>query len=217
MAGKAVETVKFEVFGEFRKADEALEGGGAHLGDVFEFHVIGDERFDLIGFVIGEAQTSAYVLDHGNADIHVAVEADAVAGFGSGAKGGRLADVVEERSPGECGRGLGGEILKHKEGVDPDVALGMILRRLGHVFHGGDFREDLREQVEFIEKFERAAGGALGEEACEFFADAFGGDDVDFASVPADGCQCGGFDSVAETSGKADGTKHSEFVFGETP
>jgi hypothetical protein len=158
-----------------------------------------DEGFDLIRVVVGKAQAATDVPGHGDADVHVTVEADAIAGFGSGAECGRFADVVEERSPGECWRGFGGEILKHELGVDPDVALGMILGRLGDVFHGGDFREDLREQVERVEKFERAAGSALSEETSEFLANAFSGDDIDFVGL------------------LADGGEHAEFVFRETP
>jgi hypothetical protein len=171
----------------------------------------------LIRVVVGKAQAATDVPGHGDADVHVTVEADAIAGFGSGAECGRFADVVEERSPGECWRGFGGEILKHELGVDPDVALGMILGRLGDVFHGGDFREDLREQVERVEKFERAAGSALSEETSEFLANAFSGDDIDFVGLLADGGEGGGFDGVTETCGEADGAEHAEFVFRETP
>ena len=72
------------------------------------------------------------------------------------------------------------------------------------------------EQAEFVEKFEGTAGGAFGEQLGEFFADALGGDNTDFAGVFADGGEGCGFDGVAEARGEADGAEHAEFVFGET-
>jgi len=103
VAGLAIESVEFEVFVELGEADEAFEGGLAHLGDIFELHVIGDEGFDLVGVVVGKAKTAAEVIGHADADIDVAVEANAVASFGGRAKGGGLADIVQQDAPGKCG------------------------------------------------------------------------------------------------------------------
>src|ERR1700731_3550450 len=139
------------------------------------------------------------------------VEADAVAGFGGWAEGGRLADVVKQYTPGKRGRGPGGETLEHEEGVDPDVAFGMELRRLRHAFQGGDFGEQFGEEAEFVEEFEAAAGGAFGEELGQLFADAFGGNDLNFVCVFADGGEGCGFDGIAEARGEADGAEHAEF------
>lgn len=82
VAGLAIEAVKFKVFVELGEADEALQGGLAHLGDVFKLHVVGDEGFDLLGVVVGEAEAAAKVIGHTDADIDVVVKTDAVAGFG---------------------------------------------------------------------------------------------------------------------------------------
>ena len=164
MAGLAIEAMEFEVFVKLRKADEALEGGLAHLGDVFELHVIGDESFNLVGVVVGKTETTAEVIGHADADVDVVVEADTVSGFRGGAEGGRLADVMKQDAPGECGRNLAGKTLEHEQGVDPDVAFGMKLRGLRDAFHGGDFGKNFSEEAEFIEKFKRAAGGALSEQ-----------------------------------------------------
>ena len=95
VAGLAIETMKFEVFVELGKADETLEGGLAHLGDVFELHVIGDEGFDLVGVVVGKAEATAEIVGHADADFDMAVEADTDSSFGGGAEGGRLADVMK--------------------------------------------------------------------------------------------------------------------------
>src|SRR5258706_14838267 len=92
----------------------------------------------------------------------------------------------------------------------------MELRRLRDAFHSGDFGEQLGEEAEFVEEFEATAGSALGEELGELFADAFRGNDVDFARVSADGSESCGFDGVAETRSEADGAQHAEFVFCET-
>ena len=93
-----------------------------------------------------------------------------------GAKGGRLADVVEQHTPGERWGSAGGKTFEHQEGVNPDVAFGMILRRLLDAFHGGDFGKEFDEQAGLVEKFKAAAGGAFGEQFGEFVANAFRGD-----------------------------------------
>src|SRR5260370_42690324 len=99
--------MEFEMFVKLRKADETLEGGLAHLGDVFELHMIGDEGFDLVGVVIGKAETTAEGIGHADADVDVAVEADTVSGFRGGAEGGRRADVMKQEAPEEGGRSFG--------------------------------------------------------------------------------------------------------------
>jgi len=217
VAGLAIEAVKFEVLLELGEADETLQCGLAHLGDVLELHVVGDEGFDLVGFVIGKTEAAAKVIGHADADVDVAVEADSVAGFGGGAECGGLANVVKQNAPGKCGRGSGGESFEHEEGVNPNVSFGVELRRLRNAFHGRDFRKQLGGKAEFVEEFEPPAGGAFGEELGELFADAFRGNDVDFARVRADSGEGFRFDNVAEARGEADGAEHAELVFGETP
>ncbi len=98
VGGKAVHAVQGEVFGEVVEAEEALEGGLLHPRGVGEAHVVFDDGEDLARFLIGESETAENVGPHGDADFDVAVEADAV---GRDAKGGRLADVVEQGAPGE--------------------------------------------------------------------------------------------------------------------
>ena len=100
VAGLAIEAVKFEVLLEPGEADKAFEGGLAHLGDVFELHVVGDEGFDLVGVVVGEAETAAKIIGHADADVDMAVEANAIAGFGGRPESRGLADVVKKNAPG---------------------------------------------------------------------------------------------------------------------
>ena len=216
MARLAIEAVKFEVFIELRKTDEALEGGLAHLGDVFELHVIGDESLDLVGVVVGKTKTSAEGIRHADADLDVAIETDTVPGFRGGTEGGRLADVMKKDAPGECGRNSSRKVFEHEKGVDPDVTLGMKLRRLRNTLQGGDFRENFGEEAPFVQKLEGAPGRPFREQLRKFFANALGGHDQNFAGVLADGGKGYGFDCVTEARGKADGAEHAEFVFGKT-
>ena len=79
--------------------------------------------------------------------LDVAVEADAVAGTeGMGRlEGGRFTDVVEQHAPGEGRRGAGRQVIEQHEGMDPDVALGMVLGRLLDAAHSFDlWQDDLR-------------------------------------------------------------------------
>src|ERR1700757_1617623 len=138
--------MKLEVLTELRETHEAFKGGLAHLGDVFELHVVGDEGLNLAGVVVGEAEPAAKFFGHADTDFDMAVETDAVAGFGSRAESGGLADVVEENAPGECRRSSSGKAFEHEEGVDPDVAFGMELWRLRYAFQGGDFGQQFGEK-----------------------------------------------------------------------
>ncbi len=49
--------------------------------------------------------------------------------------------------------------------MDPDVALGVELGRLGYAAQADDFGEDLGEEAEIEEQLEAAARAALGEDA----------------------------------------------------
>lgn len=139
VAGEAVEAVEGEVLVELGQAEEALEGGLAHLLYGGEAHVIVDEGEDLVGFVVGEAEAAADFGGDFDADFNVAVEADAI---GGALEGGGLADVVQQRAPGERGGAVGGEFFEEQEGVHPDVALGVVLRGLLDAVEAVDFGED---------------------------------------------------------------------------
>ena len=184
VAGEAVDAVQGEVLVELGQAEEALEGGFAHIFYGGEAHVVVDEGEDLIGFVIGEAEAAADFGGDFDADFDVAVEADAV---GGALEGGGLADVVEERSPGERGGAVGGKFLEEQEGVDPDITLGVVLRGLLDAVEAVNFGEDFRQQAGFVEELEGAAGVALGEHAGEFVADALAADLGDLGREVAKG------------------------------
>src|SRR5271157_2422576 len=145
MAGQAIEAMKFKMLGKSGQADEALESGLAHLSDILEFHVVREESQNLCRVVIGEAQAEADRGGHFHADFDVAIKADTITSDGGRAKRGGLANVVEENTPSQRGGNPGGEAIEHQTGMNPNVALGMILRRLRNTFHCGDFRQELQE------------------------------------------------------------------------
>ena len=110
VGGGGVDAMQFQVLVEARQAKEALQRGLLHLQDVAEAHVVLDQREDLRGVVVGEAQAREDILGDADADLDVAVEADAVAGnrrirrlIGRG-----LADVVQQRAPRQRWRAAGG-------------------------------------------------------------------------------------------------------------
>ena len=98
MAGKAVKAVQRQMFLKLGQADEALEGGVLHPAHVGKAHVISHQRQDLLALAIAEAQSGEHIVGDAHADLDVAVEADAVR---RAAEGGGLADIVQQRAPGE--------------------------------------------------------------------------------------------------------------------
>jgi hypothetical protein len=122
-----------------------------------------------------------------HAFLHVAVEADAL----GHAEGGRLAHVVQQGAQRQRKRGMA-QPFEQQQRVHPDVAFGMIFRRLLHAFHGRHFGQDLGQQAARVQQFEAAARAAFGEDARQFVADAFGGDLADQRVVALDGGERGG-------------------------
>ena len=70
-----------------------------------------------------------------DADVDVAVEADTV---GCDAEGGRLANIVQERAPGEGEWAAGWKLSQEQKRVHPDVSLGVKLGRLRNALHARD-------------------------------------------------------------------------------
>src|SRR5208282_301139 len=144
VAGKTVDAVQFQMLVEGGQAKELLQRGLIHALDVGEAHVIRYQRQNLIGLVVREAQTAADFGGHLYSYFNVTVEADAV---GRHAEGGRLAYVVQQRSPSQGLRTSGGKFFQQKQRVHEDVAFGMELWRLLHSFHGGDFGQDFWQEA----------------------------------------------------------------------
>ena len=101
VAGQAVGAVQREMLVEAGQAQEFLQRRFLHARDMAEAHVIVDQRENLRGVVIREAQAPADFFGNLDAHIHMIIEADAV---GSHAKRRRLAHIVQQRAPGQRGR-----------------------------------------------------------------------------------------------------------------
>src|SRR6266705_1129641 len=125
MAGLAVNAVQFKVLFEMRHAQKLLARGFLHTLDVSEAHVVGDEGKDLLRVIIRKAKSTADFFCHFDPDVDVPVKTNAV---GSDAEGGRFADVVQQRAPGQRTRTRLRQFVKEKQGVHKDIALGMKLR-----------------------------------------------------------------------------------------
>ncbi len=208
VAGEAIQTVKFEVFIEDGETKEAAESAGAHLADVEPVHVMGDQGGDLVGVFLRAAQASEDGFGQAGADGGVAVETDAV----GEPEGGGLADVVQEGAPGERGRGVA-QTGEQEKGVGPDVAFRVVLGRLSDPAQGGNFGQNMNQQAGFFEEAEAVLSVALGEDAGEFVADAFGGNASNRGSLGGDGGAGVGVKGEAEASRKTDGAEKAEMVF----
>lgn len=136
VAGGAVDSVEFEFFQKSGASEETLESADAHVGGVFEGHVVGDASGDGANFVVGKAEAAENFLGHAGADTFVAKKPDAAVGIGFG--GGRFPDIVEEGGEGEDG-GRIFQMSEEEAGMDPDIALWMVFGRLGAVAHREEF------------------------------------------------------------------------------
>ena len=144
VAGGAVDSVEFEFFQKSGASEETLESADAHVGGVFEGHVVGNASGDGANFVVGKAEAAENFLGHAGADTFVAKEPDAAVGIGF--RGGRFSDIVEEGGEGEDG-GRIFQVGEKEAGMNPDVALRMVFGRLGAVAHGEEFRDPDSEKA----------------------------------------------------------------------
>ena len=126
-------------------------------------------------FIVGEAESPADLSANRHAHFDVTVETNAI---GSHAESRRLAHIVKQRAPRQRHRGAALKLLQQHEGMNPDIALGMELRRLRHAFHPGDLGQHLDEKIGFIQQFEGAARLAFGQHLGEFIAHALAADRV---------------------------------------
>ena len=136
VAGGTVDSVEFEFFQKSGAGEETLESADAHIGGVFEGHVVGDASGDGANFVVGKAKAAKNFFGHAGADSFVAKESDAAVGIGF--RGRRFPDIVEEGGKSEDG-GRIFQVGEEEAGMDPDVALRMVFGRLSAVAHGEEF------------------------------------------------------------------------------
>ena len=175
---------------------------------VLELHVVGDQRFDLLGLVAREAQAVQDAVRERTPSstwpskrIRSATR-----------KVGGLPTSCRRAPRASVGVGLV-QLFEQQQGVGPDVALGMIFGRLLDAFHGRDFRQHVGQQAARIQHFEAAPRAAFGEDADQFVANPLGGNPQDQRVVAADGLEGGGLDLEVEAGGEADGAQHAQMVF----
>lgn len=175
VGAEAVDAVEFEFVVDVRAGEEAFEGGGAHLLDADEVHVIGDGGSGGFDDVVGVFEAAKDGVGHFGAEFVVAIEADA-AGVRVDGLGGGFGDVVKEDGEDEGEGGVWRELGEHEAGVDKDIAFGVELRGLLAALEVEDFGQDVGHEAGMDEEVE--AGLAVGgkPDAVEFVADAFGAD-----------------------------------------
>src|SRR6185503_8291427 len=137
------------------------------------------------------------------------IEADTIR---CAAERGRLADVVQECSPGKRRRARVGQFLEQKQRVHEDVALRMKFRWLLHAFHSFNFWQNFMQQSALIEELECALGMAFGKHAREFVAKTLSGDLV---NLRREFLNCGegcGINSVLKSRRKTNSTQHTQLI-----
>src|SRR6185437_10603763 len=144
VAHGAVEAQELEAGFDIGLAQEALAGALAHARQVDPLHMVGDQGDHRGGVLRGEAKAVADLFGDAGADGGVAIEADAV---GGAAEGWRLAHIMKEDAEGQGRRDRMRQGVDHHQGVDPDVALGVVLGRLLDPLHARDFGQDRIEQA----------------------------------------------------------------------
>src|SRR5713226_932093 len=103
-----------QMFLKMREPHKLLQGSGAHLLDRPEFHVIVHKGKDLLGVLVGEAQSPADGLGHAHTDFDVVVETNPVPRLRGGLERWWLANIVQKNPPGESWGSVLGKPLEHQ-------------------------------------------------------------------------------------------------------
>ena len=141
------------------------------------------------------------------------VKADAV---GRDAKGGRLADVVQQRAPRQSHAAAGFKLLKQHKRMSPHIALRMVLCRLGHALHARDLRQNLVQQRCLIQQFECPARMALGQHLGQLVADPLAANEVNARGEAANRAQRFAVELEAEARSETHGAQHAQVIFFKT-
>ena len=107
------------------------------------------------------------------------------------------------------------ELLEKQECVNPDVALGMILRRLIDAFQARNLRQNVLQQTGLIQQLKCETGVAFGEHSGELVADAFAADGLDSGRQCAHrrfGCR---IERKVEAGSEADRAQHAQAILVE--
>src|SRR6185437_14865922 len=182
VAHGSVEAQELEPGFDIRQAQQPPPRALAHARQLRPFHVVPHQPNHLGGVPGGEAQAMADLLGDARADRGVAIEADAI---GGAAEGGGLADIVQEHAQRQGRRDRMRQGLDHHQGVDPDVALGVVLRRLLHALHARHLGQYGAQQAGRVQELEAAPGAALGQHLEHLVANPLVADFRDLGSVAA--------------------------------
>ena len=178
MRGQAIHAMQGQMFGKIIQAEESLQRRRLHARRIGEAHVILDQRENLARFLVGEAEAAADLGAHGDADFDMAVEADAVGGDRETSAACRHRAAARPRPESIAEPAF--QLLEQHQGVDPDVAFGMILRRLLQRPSCVRFpAAPATSRSSFIEQFKGAAGVAFGEHLGQLVAHALAAHGVD--------------------------------------
>ncbi len=113
------------MFFEMRRPKKAFQRADSHIRHIFEPHMIRNKRGDTLNVLIRRLQFLQATSCHGCPYFRMTVEAYSV----GNAKGRRLADIMQQHTPGKRTRRLS-HALEHKKDVLPNVAFRVKLRRL---------------------------------------------------------------------------------------
>lgn len=189
VAGGTVDSVQFEFLEKGGACEQAFERADAHVGSVFESHMVGDASGHGRNFLVGEAQAAENFFRHAGTNPFVAKEANAAVGVSFG--GARFADVMEKGGEGEDGRRFF-QVGEKQARVDPNIAFGVIIGGLGAAAHFEEFRKPEGGEPRGVEKIKAASGIGAGENFGEFVADTLGRDDPRGWSELDEGLPSGG-------------------------
>ena len=145
-------------------------------GALHQAQVVADQVADALPRLAAALQALADRDRHLGAALGVAVERDALALARRRSRG--LATSCSRAPSASVSLGRP-QLVDQQQRVRPDVALGMVVRRLRDALHREHLGQHVREQARRVEQLEAAPRGALGEDADDLVADALPGDAVD--------------------------------------
>src|ERR1700674_1363688 len=143
----------------------------------------------------------------------MAIESDAIR---SHAEFRRLADIMQQRSPGEGHRARIRQVVEKKQRVYKHVAFGMKLGRLLNSLHRRNLRQNWFQQTAFIQQEKSAPGVPFRQHARQFVANPLARHDLDLLSQFLCGRKCSWLNRVLEPRRESDCAQHAQLVFSET-
>src|ERR1700730_12069458 len=152
--------MQLDMFVKTRHAHKLLERGFFHLRYLRKSHMVTNQSENLLGVIVGKTEAPADLFRHLHSSVNEPVETNAIRRH---AKRGRLADVMQKRTPGQGWTTKVGQFFQQKQGVHENIALRMKLRRLLHALHRRNFRQNLLQQTSFVEQEKGRASVAFSE------------------------------------------------------